>query len=150
MISVTVSTQTKLEKSPFYYAVLHWVDPIIKKDKYKWKTTKIKYIDEKQKRLHKQAKQEANNKAEEIRKDFETLLNKPHLLQVHSKQDILFTEYLKNWLESIENTKAKTTIGGYQSNINSIIIPYFEDKNLKLNEITNLDLQNFYDLQYKL
>ena len=149
MISVTVSTQTKLEKSPFYYAVLHWVDPIIKKDKYKWKTTKIKYIDEKQKRLHKQAKQEANNKAEEIRKDFETLLNKPQL-QVHSKPDILFTEYLKNWLESIENTKAKTTIGGYQSNINSIIIPYFEDKNLKLNEITNLDLQNFYDLQYKL
>lgn len=150
MISVTVSTQTKLERSPFYYAVLHWVDPIIKKDKYKWKTTKIKYIDEKQKRLHKQAEQEANNRAEEIRKEFETLLNKPQLLQVHNKQDILFTEYLKNWLESIENTKAKTTIGGYQSNINSIIIPYFEDKKLKLDEITNLDLQNFYDLQYKL
>lgn len=150
MISVTVSTQTKLEKSPFYYAVLHWVDPIMKKDKYKWKTTKIKYIDEKQKRLHKQAEQEANNKAEEIRKDFETFLNKPQLLSEKNKQDILFTEYLKNWLESIENTKAKTTIGGYQSNINSIIIPYFEDKNLKLNEITNLDLQDFYDLQYKL
>ena len=45
MINVTVSTQTKLEKSPFYFAVLHWVDPI-KKDQYKWKTTKIRYIDE--------------------------------------------------------------------------------------------------------
>ena len=41
-------------------------------------------------------------------------------------------------------------IGGYQSNINSIIIPYFEDKNLKLNEITNFDLQDFYNSQYKL
>ena len=59
-----------INKSPFYFAVLHWVDPI-KKDQYKWKTTKIRYIDESQKRLHNQAEKDANNKAEEIRKEFE-------------------------------------------------------------------------------
>lgn len=150
MINVTVSTQTKLDKSPFYYAVLHWIDPI-KKDQYKWKTTKVKYIDEKQKRLHNQAKQEANNKAEEIRKEFEITLNKPHLLTSNEyRQQIAFTKYLEDWLDSISKTKAKTTIGSYQSNINSIIIPYFEPKNLRLNEVTNVDLQDFYDLQYKL
>ena len=147
MINVTVSLQTKLEKSPFYYAVLHWVDPI-KKDQYRWKTTKVKYIDESQKRLHRQSEQEANNKAEEIRKAFEDDLNKNHMTNLtKDKSHLLFTEYLKDWLKSIENTKAKTTIGGYQSNINSIIIPYFEEKQILLNEITNLDLQDFYDLR---
>ena len=150
MINVTVSLQTKLEKSPFYYAVLHWVDPI-KKDQYRWKTTKVKYIDESQKRLHRQSEQEANNKAEEIRKAFEDDLNKHQMTNLtKDKSHLLFTEYLKDWLKSIENTKAKTTIGGYQSNINSIIIPYFEEKQILLNEITNLDLQDFYDLQYQL
>lgn len=28
-IEVTVSIQTKLNKSPYYYAVLHWGDPFI-------------------------------------------------------------------------------------------------------------------------
>lgn len=27
-IEVTVSIQTKLNKSPYYYAVLHWGDPL--------------------------------------------------------------------------------------------------------------------------
>ena len=86
MIDVTVSLQTKLEKSPFYFAVLHWVDPIIKKDQYKWKTTKVKYIDEKQKRLHKQAEQDANNKAEQIRKAFEDEFGMNVQIPVHKEE----------------------------------------------------------------
>ena len=62
MIDVTVSTQTK---KGMYYAVLYYNDPI-KGYKYKWKSTKIKVVDESKKRLHNQAEQEANNKAEEI------------------------------------------------------------------------------------
>ncbi len=146
MIKVTVSLQTKLEKSPFYYAVLHWIDPI-KKDQYKWKSTKVRYVDEKQKRLHNKAEQEAENKAEEIRKTFEEELNKT---SIDKRQEILFTDYLKDWLTSVSNVLAETTIGGYQSNINSIIFPYFEPKKIKLSEITTLDLQDFYDQQYKL
>lgn len=151
MINVTVSTQTKLENSSFYYAVLHWIDPVLKKDKYKWKTTKVKYIDEKQKRLHKQAEQEANIKAEEIRKEFENNLNKSSASKaIEERQQVLFTDYLEEWLETISKTKEVTTTGGYQSNIKSIIIPYFKEKKLKLCEITNADLQDFYDEQYKL
>ena len=107
MINVTVSTQTKLEKSPFYFAVLHWVDPI-KKDQYKWKTTKIRYIDESQKRLHNQAEKDANNKAEEIRKAFEEELNQKMLNDPKSvncnKAKQKFSDYLIEW---VDNQKVK-------------------------------------------
>lgn len=146
MIDVTVSLQTKLEKSPFYYAVLHWVDPI-KKDQYKWKSTKVRYIDESKKRLHNQAEQEANNKAEEIRQNFEKELN---TTTIQKRQDVLFSDYSLQWLDSISKTKKKSTIGGYESNIKSIICPYFEKKGIKLTDLTTLDLQDFYDYQYKL
>ncbi len=143
MIDVTVSTQIK---KGMYYAVLYYKDPL-KGYQYKWKSTKIKVIDEKQKRLHKQAEQEASNKAEEIRKEFEKELNTNI---IEKRQDVLFSDYSLDWLESISNTKKKSTIGGYESNIKSIICPYFQEKEIKLTELTTLDLQDFYDFQYKL
>ena len=143
MIDVTVSTQIK---KGMYYAVLYYKDPL-KGYQYKWKSTKIKVIDEKQKRLHKQAEQEASNKAEEIRKEFEKELN---TYIIEKRQDVLFSDYSLDWLESISNTKKKSTIGGYESNIKSIICPYFQEKEIKLTELTTLDLQDLYDFQYKL
>ena len=84
MVDVTVSLQ---QKKGMYYAVLYYNDPV-NGYKYKWKSTKIKVVDEKQKRLHKQAEQEANNKAEKIRKSFEDTLN------TDKRQDILFKCYI--------------------------------------------------------
>lgn len=143
MIDVTVSTQIK---KGIYYAVLYYNDPI-KGYQYKWKSTKIKIVDGKQKRLHKQAEQEANNKAEELRKAFEKELNTSI---IEKRQDVLFSDYSLDWLESISKTKKKSTIGGYESNIKAIICPYFKEKCIKLTELTTLDLQDFYDSQYKL
>ena len=151
MISVTVSTQTKLEKSPFYYAVLHWVDPI-KKDQYKWKTTKVRYIDESQKRLHKQAEQEANNVAEEIRKTFEEDLNKkikekkPSIVDVRAKQK--FADYMRDWAEKQKGKKEETTSSTYGTNVNGIIAPYFDETDITLEDLQPIHLQDFYDYQY--
>ena len=113
MIDVTVSTQIK---KGIYYAVLYYNDPI-KGYQYKWKSTKIKIVDGKQKRLHNQAEQEANNKAEELRKAFEKELNTSI---IEKRQDVLFSDYSLDWLESISKTKKKSTIGGYESNIKAI------------------------------
>lgn len=66
------------------------------------------------------------------------------------RQNILFSDYMKEWLESISNTKAKTTIGGYESNVLSIICPYFEQKQISLKDLKTIDLQDFYDYQYSL
>ena len=143
MIEVTVSLQIK---KGMYYAVLYYNDDI-KGYQYKWKSTKIKVIDERQKRLHNKAKQEAENKAEEIRKSFEEELNKT---SIEKRQDVLFSDYALEWLESISKSKAKSTVGGYESNIKSIICPYFKEKNIKITNLTTLNLQDFYDNQYKL
>lgn len=152
MINVTVSTQTKLEKSPFYFAVLHWVDPI-KKDQYKWKTTKIRYIDESQKRLHNQAEKDANNKAEEIRKAFEEELNQKMLNDPKSvncnKAKQKFSDYLIEWVDNQKGKKDVTTSSTYSTNIKGIIAPYFADTEITLEELQPIHLQGFYDAQYK-
>lgn len=152
MINVTVSTQTKLEKSPFYFAVLHWVNPI-KKDQYKWKTTKIRYIDESQKRLHNQAEKDANNKAEEIRKAFEEELNQKMLNDPKSvncnKAKQKFSDYLIEWVDNQKGKKDVTTSSTYSTNIKGIIAPYFADTEITLEELQPIHLQGFYDAQYK-
>lgn len=152
MVKVTVSTQPPdLTKTKYYQAYLHWLDPITHKHKNTSKTTKVEYVDKKQKRLYNQAKKEADNRAEEIRKAFEEELNgKVENKSFDERQQILFSDYLQDWLKNITPTKAKSTIGGYSSNINAIICPYFKDKGIKLNELTTLDIQDFYDYQYNL
>lgn len=152
MIDVTVSLQTKLEKSPFYYAVLHWVDPI-KKDQYKWKSTKVRYIDESKKRLHNQAEQDAYNKAEELRKSFEEELNnkivekKKSIVDDRAKQK--FADYLRDWAEKQKGIKEETTSSTYGTNINGIIAPYFDNVEVTLEDLQTIHLQDFYDMQYK-
>ena len=152
MIDVTVSLQTKLEKSPFYYAVLHWVDPV-KKDQYKWKSTKVRYVDESKKRLHNQAEQEANNKAEELRKAFEEELNmkvvekKKSIVDDRAKQK--FADYLRDWAEKQKGIKEETTSSTYGTNINGIIAPYFDNIEITLEDLQTIHLQDFYDTQYK-
>ena len=151
MIDVTVSLQTKLEKSPFYYAVLHWVDPI-KKDQYKWKSTKVRYIDESKKRLHNQAEQDANNKAEELRKTFEVELNnkivekKKSIVDDRAKQT--FADYMRDWAQGTKGKKEEGTSSTYITNVNGIIAPFFDDTNITLEELQPIHLQDFYDYQY--
>ena len=148
MIDVTVSTQIK---KGIYYAVLYYNDPI-KGYQYKWKSTKIKVIDEKQKRLHKQAKQEANNKAEELRKAFEEELNKK---VVEKKKSIVddrakqkFSDYMRNWAQGTKGKKEESTSATYITNVNGIIAPFFDDTDITLENLQPIHLQDFYDYQY--
>lgn len=150
MIKVTVSTQTKLDKSPFYQAVMCWVDPATKKDKQKWQTTKVKYIDENQKRKHQQAKQEADIKAEEIRKTFEKELNfKNSNIDAYQKSKQMVSQYLIEWAETQKGKKEDTTSSSYKTNITGIIAPYFEALGVTLEELQPIHIQSFYDTQYK-
>ena len=148
MIDVTVSTQIK---KGIYYAVLYYNDPI-KGYQYKWKSTKIKVIDEKQKRLHKQAKQEASNKAEELRKAFEEELNnkivekKKSIVDDRAKQK--FSDYMRNWAQGTKGKKEEGTSSTYITNVNGIIAPFFDDTDITLEELQPIHLQDFYDYQY--
>lgn len=142
-IKVTVSLQ---EKKGIFQAVLYYKDENGEKQ-YKWKTTGVKIV----KGHKKELREKANKIAEEIRVNFEYELNKSlGTNDLTYRQNILFSDYMKEWLNSISRTKAETTVGGYQSNINSIICPYFEKRGIKLNELKTIDIQDFYDFQYSL
>ncbi len=143
MIDVTVSLQ---EKRGIYQAVMQYKDKEGNK-RYKWISTGIKIIKGQKKELRKQAEE----KAEYLRTEFELALNKSNYSNnIEDRRNILFSDYAISWLDSISNAKAKTTIGGYESNIKSIICPYFKERKIKLTELQTLDLQDFYDYEYKL
>lgn len=150
MIEVTVSITKPTPKRPTVQAMLYWKDENGKKHQAS-KTTGIKVVKGKKKELMKLAEK----KAELIRAEFEKKLNENENMNniiddVDTRQEMLFDEYLQQWLESIENTKKESTIGGYSSNINAIICPYFKELKIKLKDLKTIHLQDFFDYEYRL
>ena len=66
-----------------------------------------------------------------------------------SVRDILFTDYMQQWLERVKMQIRLTTYSGYQDNVNGVIVPYFEPMGIKLNDVTPQHIQNFYTEQLK-
>ena len=65
----------------------------------------------------------------------------------NSVKDILFTDYMKQWLEKMRLQIRPTTYSGYEDNIYGVIIPYFKPMKLKLTEVTPKHIQDFYTKQ---
>ena len=66
-----------------------------------------------------------------------------------SATDILFTDYMQQWLERVKPSIQLTTYSGYRDNVCSIIIPYFKPLELKLRDVTAQHIQDFYTEQMK-
>ena len=62
--------------------------------------------------------------------------------------DMLFDDYLLNWIEIAKARITPSTYYSYKNAIKNIINPYFHPKSLKLNEVQARHLQQFYT--YKL
>ena len=65
----------------------------------------------------------------------------------NSVKDILFTDYMKQWLEKMKLQIRPTTYSGYEDNVCGVIIPYFKPMKLKLTEVTPKHIQDFYTKQ---
>ena len=65
----------------------------------------------------------------------------------NSSTDILFTDYMKQWLEKTKLQIRPTTYSGYHDNVYGVIIPYFKPMKLKLREVTPKHIQDFYTKQ---
>lgn len=57
---------------------------------------------------------------------------------------MLFADFLFIWLRAIKNSIALNTYGTYYMTVDSKIAPYFRERNIKLNELSTIDLQNYY------
>ena len=64
-------------------------------------------------------------------------------------EDILFSDFLLQWLEIVKSTIAITTYSSYCNMVKGIIVPYFKEKGILLSQLKATDIQTFYTEQLK-
>ena len=71
-------------------------------------------------------------------------------LQNHPRrEDMLFADFMEDWLEVIRKSLKLTTFGGYQDNVKARIAPYFRKHGTLLRNLTADDINRFYDEMLK-
>ena len=120
------------EKKGFFYMVLSYPD-ITGKRKTKWFPTGLPV---------KGNKKRAEKMLMQTRQTFE-----PGCTPV--QDDMMFSDFLLQWLEIAKPTIALTTYASYAGMAKSIIIPYFKERNTTLAGLKAIDIQTFYMQQLK-
>lgn len=77
----------------------------------------------------------------EMRKDFENGIVTKDTTQ---KGDILFADFLLDWLEMMRNSLEVTTYASYAKAIKNRIAPYYSERQIKLKDLTPKDIQDYY------
>lgn len=62
---------------------------------------------------------------------------------------ILFSTWIRNWLNTIKEQVDEITYQGYLTNANARVLPFFEDLGIQLKDITKEVLQAYFDEQIK-
>ncbi|MBE6906851.1 MAG: site-specific integrase [Ruminococcaceae bacterium] len=62
-------------------------------------------------------------------------------------QDILFCDFISQWMNIIKSVVRPNTFVAYQCNVNKHIIPYFSKLGVSLKNLQPLDLQKFYSIK---
>ena len=116
------------EKSGYYYAVLNYTDSLGKR-KTKWISTGLTVKGNKK-------------RAEAILMDARRNFNpeEPKIMN----GDILFADYMEQWLEIIKSSVAVPTFASYSTTVKKIVAPYFREKEVTLKNLTAKDIQEFY------
>lgn len=116
------------EKKGYYYAVITYYDRNGKR-KFKWIPTGLPV---------KGNKKKAEAFLLETRRDFQPESDK--LLG----DDILFADYMEQWLEIVKSTISISTYSSYSKCVKGIISPYFRERKILLRNLQAKDIQNFY------
>lgn len=114
-----------------YYCLLKWMEG--GKQKSKEMTTGIP--------IKGNNKRKAEKKCEEIRKEYE----KKYETNNVNVSDILFVDYMLEWLENQKRLLKPSTLYGYNKVIKNHIVPYFEPKRLKLIDVVPKNIQDYYN-----
>ena len=88
-------------------------------------------------------KKKAEKMLMELRKSFEA----PKVLD--PTDDILFSDFMLQWLEIVKPTIAITTYSSYSNMVKGVIVPYFKEKGIMLRGLKATDIQVFYMEQLK-
>ena len=121
-------------KNGYYYAVLSYRDAAGKRHQ-KWVSTGLP---------QKGNKRRAEQELIRIRSEFEV----PRVAGELSS-NMLFADYLDQWLEIVRARIKPATFGSYQGMVKSTIGPYFRKKELTLKELEARHIQQFYTEKLK-
>ena len=121
-------------KNGYYYAVLSYQDAAGKRHQ-KWVSTGLP---------QKGNKRRAEQELIRIRSEFEI---PPAAGELNS--NMLFADYLDQWLEVVRARIKPATFGSYQGMVKSTIGPYFRKKKLTLKELEARHIQQFYTEKLK-
>lgn len=122
--SLTGSVQQKNGK---YYAVLNYKDEMGKR-RQKWISTQLPI-----KNNRRNAEKFLKHALEEFESQFLTPQN-----------DLLFCDFLREWMALCKPSWAPKTYHGYSDIVNHQIIPYFQKKKLRLKDIKPYHIQAYY------
>ena len=120
------------EKKGYFYMVLSYPDETGKR-KTKWLPTGLTV---------KGNKKKAEKMLMETRQTFV-----PECKPI--QEDMLFSDFLLQWLEIAKSTIAVTTYASYAGMTKSIITPYFKERKITLGNLKATDIQLFYMEQLK-
>jgi integrase len=93
-------------------------------------------------------KKRAEDMLRKTRKTHEEEVNRLENEKV-SPEDMLFADFMEEWLAFVRTQIKLTTFGGYQMNVQKAIAPYFREKGIRLQELTAEDINKFYAEQLK-
>lgn len=114
------------EKNGYFYVVLNYKNLDNKRVR-KWIPTGLPI---------KGNKRNAEEKLQELRANFH--------VPTQPEQEMLFSDYMLEWLESVKPNITINTYAQYKKAVEKRIVPYFAAKKIKLTELKPRDIQAFY------
>lgn len=114
------------EKKGYFYAVLNYNDAYGNR-KTKWIATGLAV---------KGNKKRAEAFLQEQRRNFQA--------EEPVTSEILFSDFMEQWLTIIKNSVAVTTFSSYSNMVKRVIIPYFRERQITLQELSPKHIQDFY------
>lgn len=122
-------------KKGYYYIVLNYVDGDGKRQR-QWVSTGLP---------EKGNKRRAEAELARVRTEFKL----PEKESETIEEDMLFSEYLKEWLQIVKSKVKIATYSSYRQMCFSNIIPYFEQKEITLKDLKARDIQIYYNIRLK-
>ena len=129
------------KKDGYWHVIIEAKHPITKEKIRHSQSTKLKVI-EKTRRKSEENETEARIQLKKFQKKWSDYYFSG--VRENEVENIFFTDYLKNWLNSIKSGLQPSTVRGYSTNIEKTVIPYFEPKKFLLTELKARHIQEFY------
>jgi integrase len=123
----TGSLQTKKDRPNYYIVVDYYIND---KRKQKWLSTDIP--------VKGNNKRKADARLKEILAEYNS-----QGLYINAAKNVLFTEYLKQWLEDMKPSVEAVTYDTYKLIIHNQIVPFFEKYSLKIKDVTPIHIQRY-------